>query len=40
MIDIYLAEVARGRDGIKDLIELMRIAQQRYSKVYGCKLAA
>ncbi|MEO3802624.1 hypothetical protein [Nonomuraea sp. B1E8] len=39
LMTIYLAQVAKGRDGIKDLIELMRIAQQRYSKVYGCKLA-
>ncbi|TDE57919.1 hypothetical protein E1295_06455 [Nonomuraea mesophila] len=39
MVDIYLAQIAKGRDGIKDLIELMRIAQQRYSKVHDCKLA-
>ncbi|TDD21340.1 hypothetical protein [Nonomuraea diastatica] len=40
MIDIYLPQIAKGRDGIKDLIELMRIAQQRYSKVYDCELDA
>lgn len=27
LIDIYLAQVARGREGIKDLTELMRIAR-------------
>ncbi|MBF8188427.1 hypothetical protein ITP53_22395 [Nonomuraea sp. K274] len=36
MIDIYLPQVAKGRDGIKDLIELMRIAQKRYGEVYDC----
>jgi hypothetical protein len=36
MIDIYLAQVAEGRDGIKDLIELMRIAQKRYGQIYNC----
>ncbi|MER6944939.1 hypothetical protein ABT294_13025 [Nonomuraea sp. NPDC000554] len=36
MIDIYLAQVAKGRDAIKDMIELMRIAQKRYGELYGC----
>ncbi|MBB5964483.1 hypothetical protein [Planomonospora venezuelensis] len=36
MIDIYLAQVAEGRDAIKDMIELMRIAQKRYGELYGC----
>ncbi|MEO3788910.1 hypothetical protein ABGB14_01790 [Nonomuraea sp. B10E15] len=36
MIDIYLARVAKGRDGIKDLVELMRIAQKRYGELYDC----
>lgn len=36
MIDIYLAQVAEGRDGINDLIELMRIAQKRYGQIYNC----
>ncbi|MEU0567566.1 hypothetical protein ABZ297_19570 [Nonomuraea sp. NPDC005983] len=36
LITIYLAQVAKGRDAIKDMIELMRIAQKRYGKVYGC----
>ncbi|NRQ35621.1 hypothetical protein HII36_27860 [Nonomuraea sp. NN258] len=40
MIDIYLAQVVKGRDGIKDLIELMRIAQKRYGELYSCKLDA
>lgn len=36
MIDIYLARVAKGRDAIKDLIALMRIAQKRYGELYDC----
>ncbi|QFY07255.1 hypothetical protein GBF35_11645 [Nonomuraea phyllanthi] len=40
MIDIYLPQVAKGRDAIKDMIELMRIAQKRYSKLYNCTLDA
>ncbi|SDG97248.1 hypothetical protein [Nonomuraea jiangxiensis] len=36
LITIYLARVAKGRDGIKDLIALMRIAQKRYGELYGC----
>ncbi|MFC4005722.1 hypothetical protein ACFOY2_00710 [Nonomuraea purpurea] len=36
MIDIYLAQVAKGRDAIKDMTELMRIAQKRYGEVYNC----
>lgn len=40
MVDIFLAEVAEGRDGIRDLIELMRIAQKRYGDLHGCVLGA
>jgi hypothetical protein len=36
MIDIYLARVAEGRDGIRDLIDLMRIAQKRYGQLHDC----
>jgi hypothetical protein len=36
MIDIYLVQVAKGRDAIKDMIELMRIAQKRYGEIYDC----
>ncbi|GGO66325.1 hypothetical protein GCM10012289_20080 [Nonomuraea cavernae] len=36
LIDIDLSQVAKGRDGIKDLIELMRIAQKRYGELYDC----
>ncbi|MEU7828012.1 MULTISPECIES: hypothetical protein [unclassified Nonomuraea] len=36
MIDIYLAQVAKGRDAIKDMTELMRIAQKRYGHLYNC----
>jgi hypothetical protein len=36
MIDIYLAQVAKGRDAIKDMTELMRIAQKRYGELYDC----
>lgn len=36
LVDIYLAQAAKGRDAMKDLIELMRIAQKRYSEIYNC----
>ncbi|MFI6790421.1 hypothetical protein ACIBG4_24150 [Nonomuraea sp. NPDC050383] len=36
IIDIYLARVAKGRDAIKDLTDLMRIAQKRYGVLYHC----
>jgi len=36
MIDIYLSQVVKGRDAIKDLIDLMRIAQKRYGVLYNC----
>jgi hypothetical protein len=36
MVDIYLPQVAKGRDAIKDLIALMRIAQKRYGELYDC----
>nr|BFE88023.1 hypothetical protein GCM10020093_106240 [Planobispora longispora] len=36
LITIYLAKVAQGRDAIKDMIELMRIAQKRYGQLYDC----
>ncbi|MFD1546599.1 hypothetical protein [Nonomuraea guangzhouensis] len=36
MIDIFLAKVAKGRDAIKDMTELMRIAQKRYGHLYNC----
>ncbi|WP_141703703.1 hypothetical protein [Planobispora rosea] len=36
LITIYLAKVAKGRDAIKDMIELMRIAQKRYGELYDC----
>ncbi|MEV4574741.1 hypothetical protein AB0K16_15930 [Nonomuraea jabiensis] len=36
LIDIYLAQVAKGRDAFKDMTELMRIAQKRYGKLYNC----
>ncbi|MGP3910266.1 hypothetical protein [Nonomuraea sp. 10N515B] len=36
MIDIYLAQVAKGRDAIQDMTELMRIAQKRYGDLYDC----
>ncbi|MEO3868388.1 hypothetical protein ABGB18_06120 [Nonomuraea sp. B12E4] len=38
LIDIYLPQVAEGRDAIKDMTELMRIAQKRYGEVYNCSL--
>ncbi|MEV0591102.1 hypothetical protein [Nonomuraea cavernae] len=36
LLTLYLSQVAKGRDGIKDLIELMRIAQKRYGELYDC----
>lgn len=36
LMTIYLARVAKGRDAIKDLIALMRIAQKRYGELYDC----
>ncbi|MEV0623314.1 hypothetical protein AB0I81_59060 [Nonomuraea sp. NPDC050404] len=40
LIDIYLPQVAKGRDAIKDLIDLMRIAQTRYGKLHNCTPSA
>jgi hypothetical protein len=31
-----LAQVAKDRDAIKDMIELMRIAEKRYGELYNC----
>ncbi|WP_196452440.1 hypothetical protein [Planomonospora sp. ID82291] len=36
MLILNFAEFAEGRDAIKDMIELMRIAQKRYGELYGC----
>ncbi|SFK40980.1 hypothetical protein SAMN05216275_12491 [Streptosporangium canum] len=36
IITLYLAQIAKGRDGIRDTIELMRIAQKRYGQLYAC----
>lgn len=36
IITLYLAQVAQSRDGIRDMIELMRIAQKRYGRLYAC----
>ncbi|MGW3362248.1 hypothetical protein ACWDOR_04825 [Streptosporangium canum] len=36
IIDLNVAQVAKGRDGIRDMIELMRIAQKRYGQLYKC----
>ncbi|GGQ00642.1 hypothetical protein [Streptosporangium pseudovulgare] len=36
IIDLALAKVSKGRDGIKDMVELMRIAQKRYGLLHGC----
>ncbi|MFG1943695.1 hypothetical protein [Nonomuraea sp. NPDC048826] len=38
MIHIHLTKVAQGRDGIRDLTDLMRIAQNRYAEVHNCTL--
>ncbi|WP_219471358.1 hypothetical protein [Nonomuraea rhizosphaerae] len=37
LLDIFLAEVVKGRDAIKDMTELMRIAQTRYAQIHNCK---
>lgn len=36
IITLYLAQIAQGRDGIRDMIDLMRIAQKRYGQFYKC----
>lgn len=36
ILDLYLAQIAKGRDGIRDMIELMRIAQKRYGRLHKC----
>lgn len=38
LIDIYLTQVAKGRDAMKDLTDLMRIAQHRYADLHNCDL--
>ncbi|MFG1943699.1 hypothetical protein [Nonomuraea sp. NPDC048826] len=38
LIDIYLTQVAKGRDAMKDLTDFMRIAQKRYSQIHDCPL--
>lgn len=38
LVDIYLAQVAKGRDAVNDLIDLMRIAQKRYAHLHNCDL--
>lgn len=35
-ISISLSNVAKGRDPVKDLTALLRIAQQRYGKLHKC----
>ncbi|MEW9548023.1 hypothetical protein [Nonomuraea sp. NPDC050783] len=37
LITIYLAEIVKGRDGIRDLIGLMRVAQKRYGVLHRCR---
>jgi hypothetical protein len=36
LITIYLSKIVKGRDAIKDLTDLMRIAQKRYGELYNC----
>lgn len=36
-ISIDLSEVAKGRDPVKDLTDLLRIARQRYGKLHKCE---
>jgi hypothetical protein len=38
LLDISLPQIAKGRDAIKDLTELMRIAQKRYAQLHDCDL--
>ncbi|GAB2445630.1 hypothetical protein [Streptosporangium sandarakinum] len=36
LLSMYFARFAKGRDGVKDMVELMRIAQKRYGPLHGC----
>lgn len=36
LLTMFFAQFAKGRDGIRDMIELMRIAQKRYGRLYAC----
>ncbi|MET8333478.1 hypothetical protein [Streptosporangium canum] len=36
LLTMFFAQFAKGRDGIRDMIELMRIAQKRYGRLYTC----
>ncbi|MDA0643528.1 hypothetical protein [Nonomuraea ferruginea] len=38
LIDISLPKIAKGRDAMKDLTDLMRIAQNRYAEIHNCEL--
>ncbi|MFG1943696.1 hypothetical protein [Nonomuraea sp. NPDC048826] len=38
LIDISLPKISKGRDAMKDLTDLMRIAQKRYAEVHNCTL--
>jgi hypothetical protein len=40
LIDISLPQISKGRDAMKDLTDLMRIAQKRYSQIHDCTLTA
>lgn len=36
LLTMFFAQFAKSRDGIRDMIELMRIAQKRYGQLYTC----
>ncbi|MEU8038032.1 hypothetical protein [Streptosporangium sp. NPDC049078] len=38
LLTMFFAAFAKGRDGIRDMIDLMRIAQKRYGHLYKCAL--
>lgn len=38
LIDISLPRISKGRDAMKDLTDLMRIAQKRYAQLHNCDL--
>ncbi|MFI6709338.1 hypothetical protein ACIBF7_23080 [Nonomuraea sp. NPDC050478] len=38
LIDISLPKITKGRDAMKDLTDLMRIAQNRYAEIHNCEL--
>ncbi|GII95592.1 hypothetical protein [Sinosporangium siamense] len=36
ILDLNIARFAKGRDAVRDMIDLMRIAQKRYGEIHKC----